>query len=68
MIHKTSILVISFINKKIDRGIDNQSFRDWNSSIYRFHHKTKENRIKEELKNRVFMLHKKQMELEQVCL
>ncbi len=35
------------------RGINNQSFRDWNSSIYRFHYKTKEYRIKEELKNKI---------------
>lgn len=33
--------------------INNRAFRNWNSSIYKFNDKTKEYRIKEEMKNKV---------------
>lgn len=34
------------------RTINNRAFRNWNSSIYEFHNKTKEYRLKEEFKNK----------------
>lgn len=34
------------------RTINNRVFRNWNSSIYQFHYKTKEYRIKEEIKDK----------------
>ena len=34
------------------RTINNRAFRNWNSSIYEFHQKTKEYRLKEEFKNK----------------
>ena len=33
--------------------INNRAFRNWNSSIYRFHERTKEYRVKEELKDKI---------------
>lgn len=35
------------------KTISNRAFRNWNSSIYRFHEKTKEYRVKEELKDKI---------------
>lgn len=35
------------------KTINNRAFRNWNSSIYRFHDKTKEYRVKEEVKDKV---------------
>lgn len=35
------------------KTINNRAFRNWNSSIYRFHEKTKEYRIKEEIKHKI---------------
>ena len=35
------------------RTINNRAFRNWNSSIYQFHNRTKEYRIKEEFKDKV---------------
>ncbi|MBR0491843.1 MAG: hypothetical protein IJJ82_07375 [Clostridia bacterium] len=35
------------------KTISNRAFRNWNSSIYRFHEKTKEYRVKEELKEKI---------------
>lgn len=35
------------------KTINNRAFRNWNSSIYEFHSKTKEYRIKENLKNKI---------------
>lgn len=34
------------------RTINNRAFRNWNSSIYEFHNKTKEYRLKEEFKDK----------------
>ena len=34
------------------RTINNRAFKKWNSSIYQYHNKTKEFRIKEEFKNK----------------
>ena len=35
------------------KTINNHAFRNWNSSIYRFHERTKEYRVKEELKDKI---------------
>ena len=35
------------------KTINNRAFRNWNSSIYRFHERTKEYRVKEELKDKI---------------
>lgn len=35
------------------KTISNRAFRNWNSSIYRFYEKTKEYRVKEELKDKI---------------
>ena len=35
------------------KTINNRAFRNWNSSIYRFHERTKEYRVKEELKEKI---------------
>jgi len=35
------------------KTINNRAFRDWNSSIYRFHDRTKEYRVKEEMKDKI---------------
>ncbi len=35
------------------KTINNCAYRNWNSSIYEFHNKTKEYRIKENMKNKV---------------
>ena len=35
------------------KTISNRAFRNWNSSIYRFHKKTNEYRVKEEMLNKV---------------
>lgn len=35
------------------RTINNRAFRNWNSSIYQFHNRTKEYRIKDELKDKI---------------
>lgn len=35
------------------KTINNRAFRNWNSSIYKFHDRTKEYRIKEEMKDKV---------------
>ena len=35
------------------KKINNRAFRNWNSSIYRFHSKTSEYRVKEELLNKI---------------
>ena len=35
------------------KTINNRAFRNWNSSIYRFHVRTKEYRVKEELKDKI---------------
>ena len=35
------------------RTINNRAFRNWNPSIYKFHDRTKEYRLKEEMKDKV---------------
>lgn len=35
------------------KTINNRAFRNWNSSIYRFHERTKKYRVKEELKDKI---------------
>ena len=35
------------------KTISNRAFRNWNSSIYRYHERTKEYRIKEEIKDKI---------------
>ena len=35
------------------KTINNRAFRNWNSSIYRFHDRTKEYRVKEEMKDKI---------------
>ena len=35
------------------KTINNRAFRNWNSSIYRYHERTKEYRIKEEIKDKI---------------
>ena len=35
------------------KTINNRAFRNWNSSIYRFHEKTQEYRVKEEVKDKI---------------
>lgn len=35
------------------KTINNRAFRNWNSSIYRFHERSKEYRVKEEMKDKI---------------
>lgn len=35
------------------RTINNRAFKKWNSSVYQYHNKTKEYRLKEEFKNKI---------------
>lgn len=35
------------------KTINNRAFRNWNSSIYKFHDRTKEYRVKEEMKDKI---------------
>lgn len=35
------------------KTINNRAYRNWNSSIYQYHQKTKEYRVKEDMKNKV---------------
>ena len=35
------------------RTINNRAFRNWNSSIYQFHNRSKEYRLKQDFKDRV---------------